>query len=68
MPKNIKQNTTHSKAINCPGLKSGGIDVACSAAIGFNKNFKTMTTLLLLAAGALSFALFYKTVHYFEKI
>jgi len=27
-----------------------------------------MTTLLLLAAGALSFALFYKTVHYFEKI
>ncbi len=27
-----------------------------------------MTTILLLAAGALSFAVFYKTVHFFEKI
>jgi hypothetical protein len=36
--------------------------------LGFNKNFEIMATLLLLAAGALSFALFYKTVHYFEKI
>ncbi len=27
-----------------------------------------MTTILLLTAGALSFALFYKTVHFFEKI
>ncbi|ACT91643.1 hypothetical protein Dfer_0374 [Dyadobacter fermentans DSM 18053] len=34
----------------------------------FNQNFKIMTTLLLLAAGALSFALFYKIVHFFEKI
>lgn len=34
----------------------------------YKKLKKTMTTLLLLAAGALSFALFYKTVHYFEKI
>lgn len=42
--------------------------MACSAAIRINKNFEIMTTLLLLAAGALSFALFYKTVHYFEKI
>ena len=32
------------------------------------KKIKAMTTLLLLAAGALSFALFYKIVHYFEKI
>lgn len=34
----------------------------------YKKLKKTMATLLLLAAGALSFALFYKTVHYFEKI
>lgn len=68
MPKKAGGETTRRNTINCPGRQSGGTKVADMQQWNINKKFKAMTTILLLAAGALSFALFYKTVHYFEKI